>query len=67
MCVAHGSQCLYSSYLFGQSSNRGRCLKPCRWPFSDPCERDMRGDPEDGSRSYPLAVKDMNMIARILV
>lgn len=62
MCVAHGSQCLYSSYLFGQSSNRGRCLKPCRWPFSDPCERD---GPEDGSRSYPLAVKDMNMIARI--
>lgn len=53
MCVAHGSQCLYSSYLFGMSSNRGRCLKPCRWPFT------VSGLP--GAPSFPLAVKDLNM------
>lgn len=53
MCVAHGSQCLYSGMLFGLSSNRGLCMKPCRWPFSA----------EAGGRRYgpgfPLAVRDM--------
>lgn len=33
MCVAQSGQCLHSGVLFGQSSNRGRCLKPCRWPY----------------------------------
>jgi len=50
MCVTHGSHCLYSSFLFGMSSNRGRCLKPCRWPFSE-----VAGEP------FPLAVKDLNL------
>jgi len=54
MCVAHGAQCYYSSMLFGMSSNRGKCLKPCRWWF------DRQGD-----RSFPLAVKDMSMIAHL--
>lgn len=49
MCIAHGSQCYYSSFLFGMSSNRGRCLKPCRWWF----------DNEEGNPSFPLAVKDL--------
>ena len=47
MCAVHGSQCLYSSYLYGMSSNRGRCLKPCRWPM------------EGGTQPFPLAVKDI--------
>ncbi len=54
MCVAHGAQCYYSSMLFGMSSNRGKCLKPCRWWFD-----------REGDRSYPLAVKDMSMIAHL--
>ena len=54
MCVAHGAQCYYSSMLFGMSSNRGKCLKPCRWWFD-----------REGTRSYPLAVKDMSMIAHL--
>ncbi|GAB6107086.1 U32 family peptidase [Fusibacter bizertensis] len=54
MCVAHGAQCYYSAMLFGMSSNRGKCLKPCRWWFDF-----------EGSRSYPLAVKDMSMIANL--
>ncbi|WP_028973805.1 peptidase U32 family protein [Spirochaeta cellobiosiphila] len=53
MCVAHGAQCLYSSFVFGMSSNRGRCLKPCRWPYQ------IKGVTE--APPYPLAVKDMNM------
>ena len=55
MCVTHGAQCYYSSMLFGMSSNRGKCLKPCRWWF----------DQEDGAQHFPLAVKDMSMITHL--
>lgn len=51
MCIAHGAQCYYSSLLFGMSSNRGKCLKPCRWWFEG----------EKGNPTYPMAVKDMCM------
>ncbi len=54
MCIAHGAQCYYSAMLFGMSSNRGKCLKPCRWWFE-------RG----GKQEFPLAVKDMSMIAHL--
>lgn len=47
MCVAHGAQCYHSAMVFGMSSNRGRCLKPCRWWYND--------------GQFPLAVKDMCM------
>ena len=61
MCVCHGSQCLYSSWIFGMSSNRGRCLKPCRWPFSLPeSESGSAGD-----KPFPLAVKDMNLYSHL--
>ena len=33
LCVAHTGQCLTSSLIFGESSNQGRCLKPCRWQY----------------------------------
>lgn len=55
MCIAHGSQCLYSTQVFGQSSNRGACMKPCRWPFS------ARWQGQEYEVGFPLAVKDMNM------
>jgi len=45
MCSVHGAQCLLSGTLFGKSSNRGACMKPCRWRFQE-------GD-------HALAVKDM--------
>lgn len=53
MCVAHGAQCSYSSMLFGMSSNRGRCLKPCRWWFDVVLEGRRTG------RTFPLAVRDL--------
>jgi len=55
MCVAHGSQCLYSTLLFGQSSNRGRCMKPCRWDFSINYKNTLY------NTSFPLAVKDLSL------
>lgn len=59
MCIAHGGQCLYSGMLFGQSSNRGRCLKPCRWEY-----KMVQGD-KTYETTFPMAVKDMFMYENI--
>ncbi len=59
MCVAHGGQCLYSGILFQQSSNRGRCLKPCRWRYHT------LHDGVEYQTEYPMAVKDMCMYEHI--
>ncbi|WHH61188.1 U32 family peptidase [Petroclostridium sp. X23] len=60
MCAVHGAQCLYSGLLFGKSSNRGLCMKPCRWPFHVDGKE---GTVSDGE--YHLAVKDMCMYRHI--
>lgn len=57
LCSAHGSQCYYSGMLFGMSSNRGLCMKPCRWPFVASYEVD--GKKQSSARFFPLAVRDM--------
>jgi putative protease len=59
MCVSHGGQCLYSGILFGQSSNQGRCLKPCRWNFQIECGGVLH------PVEFPLAVKDMCLYGHI--
>lgn len=33
MCIAQSAQCHMSGVVFGDSSNRGRCMKPCRWQW----------------------------------
>jgi putative protease len=60
MCAVHGAQCLYSGVLFGKSSNRGLCMKPCRWPF-----RIKGKDDETQMPKHYLAVKDMCMYRHI--
>ncbi|MDT8900587.1 peptidase U32 family protein [Anaeroselena agilis] len=58
MCVAHSGQCLHSGVVFGQSSNRGRCLKPCRWPYGfTAADAPLAADRDPGP--YKLALKDM--------
>jgi len=59
MCIAHSGQCLHSGVVFGQSSNRGRCLKPCRWPYQliDMTTGKTVSDQDPGP--YKLAMKDM--------
>lgn len=61
MCIAHSGQCLHSGILFGQSSNRGRCLKPCRWPYQliDTTTGSPVSNNDPGP--YKLALKDMCM------
>lgn len=33
MCISHTGQCYMSSFIANESGNRGRCIKPCRWPY----------------------------------
>lgn len=59
MCVAHGAQCIYSGMLFGKSSNRGLCMKPCRWSYK------INKDDKQYNTTFPMAVKDMYMYENI--
>ena len=59
MCVANGAQCLYSGMLFGKSSNRGLCMKPCRWGYKISKEDKLY------NTIFPMAVKDMYMYENI--
>ncbi|GBF76462.1 peptidase U32 [Paenibacillus sp. 598K] len=59
MCSVHGANCLASSFLYGMSSNRGRCMKPCRWAYR------IKKDGEVYPTEYPLAAKDMYMYEHI--
>lgn len=59
MCSVHGANCYFSSLVFGMSSNRGKCLKPCRWDYR------VKKDGHVYPAEYPLAVKDMYMYEHI--
>ena len=62
MCFAESGQCIHSGVVFGQSGNRGRCMKPCRWNYK-------LIDEETGATlndwSYKLALNDMCMFRNI--
>lgn len=49
MCFSFSGCCLFSSHLYGDSGNRGRCRQPCRLPFEG-----ARG------KSYPFSMKDLS-------
>ncbi len=62
MCFAESGQCIHSGVVFGQSGNRGRCLKPCRWSYKliDEATCDTLND-----WSCKLALNDMCMFRHI--
>ena len=57
MCISESGQCIHSGVLFGQSGNRGRCLKPCRWSWALQVE----GDDNKSDSKHRLALNDMCM------
>jgi putative protease len=59
MCTVNGANCYYSSLLWGNSSNRGRCFKPCRWAYQ------IKKDGQLYPTAYPMAAKDMYMYEHI--
>lgn len=64
MCIAQSAQCYLSGQVFGESSNRGRCMKPCRWNWkliSQTSNGELLGDRE----GYLLARKDMCLLPHI--
>lgn len=65
MCISESGQCIHSGVVFGQSGNRGRCLKPCRWAYELIDEESGKLLDENGPGPYKLALKDMCMYRAI--
>jgi len=65
MCISESGQCLHSGVIFGQSGNRGRCLKPCRWAYKLIDENTGENLVADDPGDYKLALKDMCMYRNI--
>ena len=65
MCISESGQCIHSGVVFGQSGNRGRCLKPCRWAYELIDEESGKRLDEKGPGPYKLALKDMCMYRAI--
>ena len=65
MCFSESGQCIHSGVVFGQSGNRGRCLKPCRWPYQLIDEKTGEVLDADGPGPYKMALKDMCMYRSI--
>lgn len=65
MCISESGQCIHSGVVFGQSGNRGRCLKPCRWAYELIDEESGKRLDENGPGPYKLALKDMCMYRAI--
>jgi putative protease len=55
LCISHTGQCFLSSFAGGESGNRGRCSKPCRWEY------ELQGSKDEGYSGYQyfLAHKDL--------
>ncbi len=60
MCFSFSGLCLFSSYLGGKSSMRGRCVQPCRRAYSTGSQgikgREKKGD----SSRYLFSMNDLN-------
>ena len=66
MCISHGGQCLTSGILTGESANRGKCLKPCRWQYEMVRLTDIGtplANPHEGN--YLLARKDLSLLEHL--
>lgn len=62
MCTVQSGQCHLSGILFGKSSNRGQCMKPCRWQWQ---LRGRRGGQTLAVDPYLLATKDICMAGHL--
>lgn len=65
MCIAESSQCYGSGLLFGESANRGRCLKSCRWKWNLVPPDGIDGLDEAVMDGYLLARKDLCLFQHI--
>lgn len=56
MCYSYSGACLMSSFIGGESGNRGRCKGPCRLPYNSVKTLKRKGEKE---APYILSMKDM--------
>ncbi|MBN2591480.1 MAG: U32 family peptidase [Sedimentisphaerales bacterium] len=64
MCITQSSLCYLSGIMFGESSNCGKCMKPCRWNWKLISEKgNVEFDGPDGG--YLLARKDLCLFQHI--
>ena len=62
LCSVLSGQCLSSGLLFGKSSNRGQCMKPCRWSYDLVSETSGRVVRE---HAHLLATKDLCLLQHV--
>tara|TARA_Y100000310_G_scaffold162257_1_gene162263 strand:- start:14965 stop:16155 length:1191 start_codon:yes stop_codon:yes gene_type:complete len=56
MCVSVSGRCFMSQFLFNQSANRGKCLQPCRRPYTI---KDNQGKELRITNHHILSAKDL--------
>ena len=56
MCVSVSGRCFMSQFLFNQSANRGRCIQPCRRPYTI---KDNQGKELRVTNHHILSAKDL--------
>ncbi|HOV62754.1 MAG TPA: U32 family peptidase [Spirochaetia bacterium] len=56
-CISFSGQCYMSSFMGGQSGNRGLCFQPCRRRY---------GTERGGEKTYRLSLKDNNAYTEAL-
>lgn len=62
MCSVQSGQCYGSGMIFGKSSNRGQCMKLCRWAYDMVSENSGQKIAEN---AYLLATKDLCLLEQI--
>ena len=56
MCVSVSGRCFMSQFLFNQSANRGKCIQPCRRPYTI---KDNQGKSLRITNHHILSAKDL--------
>ncbi len=62
MCSVQSGQCHGSGIIFGKSSNRGQCMKPCRWAYDLVSETSGNVVKE---HAYMLAARDLCLLEQL--
>ncbi|MEK6959479.1 MAG: U32 family peptidase [archaeon] len=60
LCFSYSGQCLFSSFAFNKSGNRGQCLQPCRMIYSLEEEKT-----KQKKKGYLLSMKDQEMVGKM--
>jgi len=56
MCISISGRCLISQFAFNQSANRGKCIQPCRRPYTI---KDNQNNKLKLENNYILSPKDL--------